>query len=195
MAEAIVKVRGARFFDATVQVNKAQMKKILNKLEGLRSKKILDKAFRLSSQIVVDSVRENFKRQGRPRKWQKWSPIYRKKVREKIKFPFIILELVGRLKRERNIMTSSGKSKKRREARIFKGELKKSINKNNVTIRHNGFIVSSNVAYAQVQHFGGRIGKGNRVRIPARPFMIIQPKDVIAINKTIAATITEQMRK
>lgn len=32
-------------------------------------------------------------------------------------------------------------------------------------------------AYAAIQHFGGKAGRGHKVTIPARPYMVLQPED------------------
>ena len=40
--------------------------------------------------------------------------------------------------------------------------------------------------YAAIQQFGGQAGRGRKVRIPARPFMLLQDEDV--------AEMTEQGR-
>lgn len=32
-------------------------------------------------------------------------------------------------------------------------------------------------AYAAIQNFGGQAGRGRKVKVPARPFMVLQPED------------------
>lgn len=36
--------------------------------------------------------------------------------------------------------------------------------------------IGTNVAYAPIHHFGGQAGKNHKVKIPARPFMPIDPQ-------------------
>ncbi|PJG83775.1 phage virion morphogenesis protein [Caviibacterium pharyngocola] len=38
-------------------------------------------------------------------------------------------------------------------------------------------IVGTNVAYAAIHHFGGKAGRGQKVDIPARPFLTLTPQD------------------
>lgn len=38
---------------------------------------------------------------------------------------------------------------------------------------HNEATVSTNLRYAAIQHFGGKAGRGKKVTIPPRPFMVL----------------------
>jgi phage virion morphogenesis protein len=38
-------------------------------------------------------------------------------------------------------------------------------------------VLSANKVYAAIHHFGGQAGRGHKVRIPKRPFMLIQKED------------------
>lgn len=38
-------------------------------------------------------------------------------------------------------------------------------------------IVGTNVAYAAIHRFGGKAGRGQKVDIPARPFLVLTPED------------------
>jgi phage virion morphogenesis protein len=47
-------------------------------------------------------------------------------------------------------------------------------------------VVGTNVVYAAIHHFGGQAGRGRKVTIPARPFMMIQDEDWKEINEVSA---------
>jgi len=38
-------------------------------------------------------------------------------------------------------------------------------------------VISANKIYAAIHHFGGKAGRGRKVTIPARPYMMIQDED------------------
>lgn len=41
--------------------------------------------------------------------------------------------------------------------------------------------VGTNVEYAAIHHFGGKAGRGRKVTLPARPYLMLQDGDVAAI--------------
>lgn len=45
--------------------------------------------------------------------------------------------------------------------------------------------IGTNVVYAAIHQFGGPAGRGLKVRIPARPFMVIQDEDLSQIKRAI----------
>ncbi len=55
------------------------------------------------------------------------------------------------------------------------GTLKKSIT---ATATNDSAQATTNLAYAPLQHFGGRAGRGRKIIVPARPFLQVQPIDV-----------------
>ena len=46
--------------------------------------------------------------------------------------------------------------------------------------------VGTNVIYAAIHQFGGKAGRGHKVNIPARPFLMVQPEDWTEINAALA---------
>jgi len=38
-------------------------------------------------------------------------------------------------------------------------------------------VISANKVYAAIHHFGGKAGRGKKVTIPARPYMMVQDED------------------
>jgi phage virion morphogenesis protein len=57
-------------------------------------------------------------------------------------------------------------------------------------IGDNTLVIGSNVKYAAIHHFGGYAGRGKKVRIPARPWLVVQPSDVEVIRKLVLAEFT-----
>jgi len=41
----------------------------------------------------------------------------------------------------------------------------------------NKVVISANKVYAAIHHFGGKAGRGRKVTIPARPYMMVQYED------------------
>jgi phage virion morphogenesis protein len=69
------------------------------------------------------------------------------------------------------------------------GILAASINK---TVTKNDVTVGTNMAYARIQQHGGMAGPGHKVKIPARPFLVIQDEDVEEIMAIVARHISKQ---
>jgi phage virion morphogenesis protein len=47
-------------------------------------------------------------------------------------------------------------------------------------------VVGTSVIYAAIHHFGGMAGRGKKVKIPARPYMLVQDEDWKEINEVSA---------
>jgi phage gpG-like protein len=52
-------------------------------------------------------------------------------------------------------------------------------------------VLVANKPYAAIQHFGGMAGKGRKVKIPARPYMMIQDEDWAEIKAALNDFIIE----
>lgn len=50
--------------------------------------------------------------------------------------------------------------------------------------------VGTNVVYAVIHQMGGRAGRGGRVTIPARPYMMVQDEDWTEIERQLADYMT-----
>ena len=46
-------------------------------------------------------------------------------------------------------------------------------------------VVSANKVYAAIHHFGGKAGRGKKVTIPARPYMMIQDEDWVEMKAAL----------
>jgi phage virion morphogenesis protein len=67
--------------------------------------------------------------------------------------------------------------------------VQKSILKNSITYRTDGkytLYIGTNVVYGAIHHFGGMAGRGRRVKIPARPWLVIQERDFDVIRSIVA---------
>ncbi|MDD5391196.1 MAG: phage virion morphogenesis protein [Gallionellaceae bacterium] len=95
------------------------------------------------SGIMHDEVEENFAQQGRP-KWLGLAPSTIKVRTKRGTWPGMMLQVSGQL--AASITPSS-------DARSAK--------------------VSTNKKYAAIQHSGGQAGRGKKVNLPARPYMLI----------------------
>ena len=80
------------------------------------------------------------------------------------------------------IRLSPATQKKRKGSKILvdTARLKNSIK---IQASSDRVVVGTNVVYAAIHHFGGQAGRGRKVTIPARPFMLIQGEDWKEINE------------
>lgn len=46
-------------------------------------------------------------------------------------------------------------------------------------------VVGANKVYAAIHHFGGKAGRGRKVTIPARPYMMIQDEDWVEMKAAL----------
>jgi phage virion morphogenesis protein len=83
------------------------------------------------------------------------------------------------------IKLSPATLKKRRGSKILvdTARLKNSIK---IKASSDRVVVGSNVIYAAIHHFGGMACRGKKVKIPARPFMMVQDEDWKEINSVAA---------
>lgn len=106
--------------------------------------------------ILEDSVEENFEQEGRP-KWKELAKPTIKQRRKKGYWPGRILQMRGELA---SSITSSYDS--------------------------NSAIVGTNKVYAAIHQFGGKAGRNKKVKIPARPYLLLTE---IEINKIVYCII------
>ena len=46
-------------------------------------------------------------------------------------------------------------------------------------------VISANKLYAAIHHFGGKAGRGRKVTIPARPYMMVQDEDWVEMKAAL----------
>ncbi len=133
------------------------------KIDDKELNQVLDRLFEKTSDlrplmkniagIMADSVEENFKQEGRPEKWAELTESTIKQRKKKGYWPGKVLQM--------------------------RGELAASITSE---YSENSAIVGTNKAYAAIHQFGGKAGKGKKVEIQARPYLILGEKDLNNIS-------------
>jgi len=164
--------------DIKVEVKDEAVVNLLNRLKSRA--RDLTPAMRVIGEIVRSSVLKNFMAGGRP---DRWTPTK------------VLSTYLSYTMRK----TGSGS---RRKAYTLRGGLTKGFEryaagkktlidtgrlKNSITARaYSGrAVVGTNVIYAAIHQFGGMAGRGRKVRIPARPFLMVQDEDWPAIRQSL----------
>ena len=124
----------------------------------LRSWTVPLKAF---GRILVRSITENFEDEGRPRAWRPLADATRFGRRQ------------GPLSR-----TARGKTPRRgpkilQDSGLLKNSARAEVTGNTLRVGPSG----PAAIYAAIHQFGGKAGRGRKVTIPARPYLLIQPED------------------
>lgn len=142
-------------------------------------------------QIVRSSVVENFRQGGRPR----WTPT---KMRSRLigyaKGSHKMAGDEGRrgitYRKGKKVWVRGGKTSvgfqryaSGKKTLIDTARLMNSINSRAYADRVE---VGTNVVYAAIHHFGGPAGRGKKVKIPARPYLMVQNEDWREIRAALA---------
>jgi len=102
---------------------------------------------------MLRSIDKNFNAEGRPDRWKR--PLAASTLKRK-KPGKKILGASGRLRRSITRATA-------------------------VRARGDGVVVGTNVVYAAIHQFGGQAGRGRKVTLPARPYLMVHDEDLGAI--------------
>lgn len=102
-------------------------------------------------EIVHESIQTNFEDGGRPEKWKPLAASTIRQRKKKGKWPGRMLVRSGT---DGGLMGAIA-------YRVF----------NDRVVAH------ASKVYAAIHHFGGKAGKGRKVDIPARPYMMVQDED------------------
>lgn len=165
--------------DITVEIKDQDVKRLFNRLSS--AVRDLTPAMREIGEIVRASVVRNFEEGGRPEKWKPHAAatilkgISRKQFTRR-----------GRLKAAASRKLSKGK------VLIASARLQNSIHP---APYRNGVVVGTNVKYARIHQLGGLAGRGRKVEIPARPYLMVQDEDWGPIKEAILRRIEEASRK
>ncbi len=111
--------------------------------------------------IMHDAVEENFAQQGRPR-WEGLAPATIQQRKRKGYWPGSILQQRGEL-----------------AASIEQGANSRQA------------WVGTNKRYAAIQHFGGKAGRGRKVKIPARPYLVLHADDLTQIEMAVVRFLSK----
>jgi phage gpG-like protein len=169
----------------TVSVNAQEIEKSLQQLQD-HAADIRVPMQRISVRMMT-AVQQNFQQEGRPNHWQPHSPA-----------TTLAYQLLDARKHE-NKLAKRRKDKTPRPIGAgspllarFSGDgyrilarsaaLKKSIQSGSDS---SSAWVSTDIPYAAIHNFGGKAGRGHKVTIPARPFMVIPTQDQAAILRVI----------
>jgi len=119
------------------------LKRLISKTENLRP------LMKNIAGIMLDSVEENFEKEGRPYKWQGLAKPTIKQRTKKGYWPGRILQV--------------------------RGELAASITSK---YDENSAVVGTNKVYAAIHQLGGEAGRNKNVKIPARPYLKLTEDDI-----------------
>ncbi len=161
-----------------VAIDDAKVTGLLDRLKART--RDLTPAMRIIGETIRSSVIKNFMEGGRPNRWKptKVLSTYLSYTMRKTKS--------GNHKRAYTLGGGLTKAFERytagKKTLIDTGRLK-----NSVTSRAypGKAIVGTNVVYAAIHQFGGMAGRGRKVKIPIRPFLMVQDEDWPVIRRTI----------
>jgi phage gpG-like protein len=136
-------------------------------------------AFAAIAQVMASSVEKNFEVQGRysePGSWKggnsKWKALS----------PWTLFSAIGGNRGYTKGGVTSGRLRTRAQRKLASkkilqdsGQLAASITPHS---NRSSAVLSTNKVYAAIQNFGGQAGRGKKVTIPARPYMVIQDEDI-----------------
>jgi phage virion morphogenesis protein len=94
----------------------------------------------------------------------------------------------GRPTRWAGLKPATWAAKGSRKTLVESGRLRGSITKQ---IAGSTVVVGTNVEYGAIHQFGGKAGRGRRVTIPARPFLLVQDEDWEEINEAMSEFLWE----
>jgi phage virion morphogenesis protein len=148
------------------------------RLRGVESRgENLTPVLRAFGQYMLGSVERNFAAGGRPTAWE---PL---KFMTKVYWHTRRKSFWGKTR-----MTSRGRAAwDRRKPLTDMGRLRRSIQVAEVTPR--SVAIGTSVIYAAIHQFGGMAGRGRKVFIPARPYLVFQDEDIQRADEMIAAYI------
>lgn len=136
-----------------IKINDKEIQQLLKKLAAKTQN--LRPLMKNIAGIMMDSVEENFEKEGRPEKWTLLAKVTIKQRTKKGYWPGKILQMRGDL-------ASSITSK----------------------YNDNSAVVGTNKIYAAIHQFGGDAGKNKKVKIPARPYLMIgDTENILIINE------------
>ncbi len=143
----------------TIEVDDSKLKEILKKLDTrVRN---LQPAFEEIGELLVTSIVKNFEVGGRYSRSGDWRGGSNKWQ------PLSLVTLEK--KRGKGILLESNNL----------------LNSINWQADSGGVEVGTNRIYAAIHQFGGKAGRGKKVKIPARPYLVVQGEDLSQINEVL----------
>jgi phage virion morphogenesis protein len=135
-----------------------------------RLKKLLDKGSNLApamkscAAIMLSSVQQNFREEGRPYKWRPWAPATVKQRKKEGKYPGTILQ-----KSQAGLLQS----------------IQAVSDSTSAAVGTNKLFPNSDKSAGAIHNFGGQAGRGLQVTIPKREFLMLQNEDEQDILDTV----------
>ncbi len=123
----------------------------------------LTPAMEIIGEIGVSSIQKNFEQGGRPDKWPELADATKAQRIKMNKWPGELLVNSGDLKRI-----------------SYQASGKKVV------------MTPANVPYAAIHQFGGQAGRGRKVKIPAREYLLFQDEDVVEAKAVVMDHILDQ---
>lgn len=162
-----------------VEIKDQDVKRLFNRLSS--AVRDLTPAMREIGEIVRTSVIRNFEAGGRPERWKPHAAA-------------TIMRGISRRQFTKGVSPRAGSSRRlaRGKVLIDTGRLQNSIHP---APYRNGVVVGTNVKYARIHQLGGLAGRGRKVAIPARPYLMVQDEDWGPIKEAILRRIEEASRK
>jgi phage virion morphogenesis protein len=147
---------------------------VLARLQGMEARGgNLSGVFRNFGEYMKGSIDKNFAAAGRPDKWQ----------------PLAAATLGGFLASRKSFRTKKGNVSKKGAAALSgrlpltdTARLRRSIS---YQAGSREISIGTNVIYAAIHQFGGKAGRGRKVTIPARPYLMFQDEDVNYLEMTL----------
>lgn len=145
--------------DFEISIDDARLQARLRRLDDRMTN--MTPFFEEVGEIIRTSVVKNFEEGGRyrsPGDWRGGSRKWR---------PLSVVTLAR--KRGKKILIDSGAL----------------LNSINWQADRQGVVIGPNRVYAAIHQFGGKAGRGHKVTIPARPYLVVQDEDLEQINDVL----------
>ncbi len=126
----------------------------------------LTPAMETIGEMGAASIQQNFEQGGRPQKWKDLAESTKAERRKIGKWPGLILVRKGELKRV-----------------TYQAEKRKVS------------LLPAAVPQAAILHFGGKAGRGHKVTIPKREYMLLQTEDYVEVEAILAEHVFEHLRR
>lgn len=139
---------------------------------------------RAFGRILVRSVTENFETEGRPKPWK---PLAQSTLFGRIGEGRLIGAKGQELKRTRKRL---GNVKILQDKGFLKSSVRAEIGGNTLRVGPSG----PAAIYAAIHQFGGQAGRGKKVKIPARPYLVVQDEDLTELQALIRDHIERQSK-
>jgi len=162
----------------SIKENLEHLNKIIDNFTKIR------KLYKAVGEYMLTSVEENFQAQGRPTRWKRLSIATLKSGYKGKKFK----KRGGLTKAFRDHVAG-------KKILIDSGRLKNSITykvKAIKKLQDTKIYIGTNMVYAAIHQYGGYAGRGRKVYIPARPYLLMQEQDRVWISSFFRKNLWEK---